>query len=197
VHEALLIAGSGVELPRGIPAKPRQLPVIDRQTVPNAVVAARSDRRARILVVEDHAFVRAGILGLLSGQPDLTCCGEAESIAGARAAVATQKPDVVLLDLSLRDGQALDLIGILRLEYPDAKVLVLSQWDESVYAPKALQAGARGYIMKEMAADRLLEALRIVVAGKMFLSDEMVSRLTIDLTQAAKANPLRPRSDKF
>lgn len=175
---------------------PGQIPMIDRRSAPSATSAARADRRARILVVEDHAFVRAGILALLSGQPDLVCCGEADSIATARAAVATQQPDVVLLDLNLRDGQAIELIGALRLEHPDSKVLVLSQLDESVYAPKALQAGAKGYVMKEMAADRLLDALRIVIGGKMFLSDEMASMLAVNPARTTKPNLPRAWPDK-
>jgi DNA-binding NarL/FixJ family response regulator len=138
--------------------------------------AARADRKARILVVEDHAFVREGIVRLLNGQPDLICCGETDSIAASRLAVAERQPDLILLDLNLKDGLALEMVGWLRLEFPDSRILVLSQLDEAQYAPKALQAGAKGYIMKETATADLLDAIRIVLSGRTYLSAAMASK---------------------
>ena len=146
---------------------------------PVAIGAARADQRARILVVEDHAFVRAGIVGLLNGEPDFVCCGECDTVAGTRLAVAKCKPDVILLDLNLKDGQALGLIGGLLLEFPDAKILVLSQLDEAIYAPKVLRSGARGYLMKETASQKLFEALRVVLSGGTYLSQEMAGKLRL------------------
>jgi DNA-binding NarL/FixJ family response regulator len=139
--------------------------------------AARADRRARILVVEDHEFVRAGIVGLLNGQPDFFCCGECDTVGGARLAVAQCKPDLILLDLNLKDGHALELIGGLRLEFPECNILVLSQLDEAIYAPKVLQSGARGYLMKEAASEKLFEALRAVLSGGTYLSQEMTGKM--------------------
>ena len=128
-------------------------------------------------MVEDDPFVRGGILCLINGQADLTCCGEAGSIAGTPLAVAAQKPDVVLLDLKLEDGEAFDLINSLRRQFPNVPVLVLSQHDEKFYAERALQAGARGYVMKEAATEYLLSALRLVLDGKTYLSPAMTARL--------------------
>ena len=121
--------------------------------------------------------MRGGIVCLINGQADLTCCGEAGSIAATPMAVAAQKPDVVLLDLKLEDGEAYDLINSLRRQFPNVPVLVLSQYDEKYYAERALQAGASGYVMKELATEHLLSALRMVLAGKIYLSPAMTERL--------------------
>jgi DNA-binding NarL/FixJ family response regulator len=134
--------------------------------------------KIRVLVVEDDAFVRGGIVRLVNGQADLTCCGEAGSIAETVLAVAAQKPDVVSLDLKLADGDACDLINSLRRQFPNVPVLVLSQYDEKFHAERALQAGARGYVMKEAAAENLLSALRTVLAGKIYLSPAMTARVS-------------------
>jgi DNA-binding NarL/FixJ family response regulator len=128
-------------------------------------------------VVEDDAFVRGGIVRLLNGQADLACCGEASSVAAAPAAVAVQKPSLVLLDLKLEDGDAFELIPLLRTQFPHVLILVMSQHDEKHYAERVLQAGARGYIMKEAASDHLLGAIRVVMDGKIYLSPAMTARL--------------------
>jgi DNA-binding NarL/FixJ family response regulator len=127
-------------------------------------------------VVEDDPFVRGGIVCLINGQADLTCCGETGSIAATPMAVAAQKPDVVLLDLKLEDGEAFDLIHSLRRQFPNVPILVLSQYDEKFYAQRALQAGAGGYVMKEAATEHLLSALRMVLNGKIYLSPAMTTR---------------------
>lgn len=128
-------------------------------------------------MVEDDPFVRGGIVCLINGQTDLTCCGEAGSIADTPMAVAAQKPDVVLLDLKLEDGEAFNLIDSLRRQFPKLPILVLSQYDEKFYAERAMQAGASGYVMKEAATEYLLSALRMVLDGKIYLSPAMTERL--------------------
>ena len=139
--------------------------------------ATQGPEKLRILVVEDDPFVRGGIVRLINGEADLACCGEAGSIAAALVAAATQKPGLVLLDLKLEDGEALELIKSLRRQSPDLPILVLSQYDEKFYAERALQAGASGYLMKEAATEHLLSALRIVLDGKSYLSPAMTARL--------------------
>ena len=114
---------------------------------------------------------------LLQGQPGLVCCGEAGSIAATVVTVTDQKPDLVLLDLRLSDGEAFELIGVLARDFPTVRVLVLSQYDEQLYAEKALRSGAKGYVMKEAAADQLLAAVRLVLAGGIYLSPGMSARL--------------------
>jgi DNA-binding NarL/FixJ family response regulator len=145
--------------------------------VPNLSRANSGPEKVRVLVVEDDPFVRGGIVRLINGQADLACCGEAGSIAATLPAVASQKPEVVLLDLKLEDGEALDLINSIRRQFPKVQVLVLSQHDEKHYAERALQAGAGGYVMKEAATEHLLSALRVVLDGKLYLSPAMTARL--------------------
>ena len=127
--------------------------------------------------MEDDPFVREGIVSLINSQADLVCCAEAGSIAATTALVAMQRPNLVLLDLKLQDGQAFDLIQSMQRQLPELPVLVLTQCDERLYAERALQAGARGYIMKEAATDNLLSAIRMVMEGKIYLSPAMTARL--------------------
>lgn len=147
---------------------------------PDATSVARAlapgPRAARILVAEDNAFVREGVVKLINSQPDLFCCGETDSISSISALIAEHKPDVLLLDLRLRDGDALGLIGSLRSLFADVAVLVLTQFDEMIYAEKALRAGALGYLMKEAAAEDLLLALRTVLRGKIYMSSALSAR---------------------
>jgi DNA-binding NarL/FixJ family response regulator len=133
--------------------------------------------KARVLVVEDNQFVREGIVRMIDGQADLTCCGEADSIASIPAAVATCQPDLVLMDLRFKDGEAIGMMNTLAMGQAKPKILVLSQCDELLYAERALQAGARGYVMKVEAVDELLIAIRTVLRGRVYLSPAMSARL--------------------
>ena len=131
----------------------------------------------RILVVDDHPIVRQGLVSLLARAPEFAVCGEAGSYDEALARVAELKPDLVLLDLTLKERSGLELIPVLRALQPAPKVLVLSMHDEEDYAERALQAGASGYVMKEKADEVIVEALRRVRAGEVYLSPEVSSRM--------------------
>jgi DNA-binding NarL/FixJ family response regulator len=144
---------------------------------PASLAGSQRTNKVRVLVAEDNRFVRDGIVRLVNGQADMACCGEVGSIADTPLAVAAQKPDVVLLDLKLADGETFDLITSLRRQFPNVPVLVLSQHDEKFCAKRALRAGAKGYVMKEAAAEHLLSALRMVLEGKTYLSPVMTARL--------------------
>jgi DNA-binding NarL/FixJ family response regulator len=133
----------------------------------------RANGKSRILVVDDHPLVREGLADLVNDQSDLCVCGEAASIAEAQAAIRTQTPDLVLLDLRLGPGDGLEAIKGLRAQFPDLRILVVSQFDESVYAERALRAGALGYIMKERATAEVLRAIRIALAGGTYASPEI------------------------
>ena len=149
---------------------------------------ARVSAQARILVVEDPPFVRESLVRLINGQSDLACCGEADSLAAAPEVVGARMPNLVLLDLKLTDGESFPLIALLRHQFPAVAVLIFSQYDEQSYAPRALQHGAQGYIMKEAASEELLNAIHVVLSGRTFLSPAMAPRVTC----AAASRPLAP-----
>ena len=150
----------------------------------------QKSKKARILVVEDHAFVREGIVDLINRQTDLVCCGEADSIASTLGLVAAQKPNLVLLDLRLNDGESFELMGLLGLRFPEVAILVLSQYEETLYAERALQAGAKGYLMKQDASEELINAIRTVLCGKIHVSHAMARRMLHQSRQSPTLNPL-------
>ncbi|NQT93306.1 MAG: response regulator transcription factor [Lentisphaerae bacterium] len=134
-------------------------------------------RTGRILIVDDHPIVRNGLSHLIQREGDLTVCGEADSAADALALVEKTDPDVVLVDISLEGTNGLELTKAMHEQRPELSVLVLSMHDESLYAERALRAGARGYVMKQEAPEILIKALREVLAGKIYVSGAMASRL--------------------
>jgi len=135
----------------------------------------RKQPKSRMLIVEDHPVVCAGLMQLVNSQPDLACVGAADNIADARRLVEECQPHLTILDLRLKGGDALDFIKTLRVEHPELKVLVLSQYDELLFAERALRAGASGYIMKENATDELLRAIRKVLAGELYYSEKVAA----------------------
>jgi DNA-binding NarL/FixJ family response regulator len=133
--------------------------------------------RKRILVVDDHPIVRQGLVLLINREPDLVVCGEAEEASGAMHVLASARPDVLILDISLNGPDGLDLLKILRASHPTLPVLILSMHDESIYAERALRAGANGYIMKQEATERVLVALRRILSGEIYVSDRIADKL--------------------
>jgi len=128
----------------------------------------------RILIVDDHPLVRSGIISMLELEPDLRVCGEAEDPPAAMAAIDTGKPDLVLVDISLKGGTSgIELLKAIRQKYPRLKTLAVSMHDEQVYALRALKAGAQGYIMKQEGTERIREAIRCVLEGRTYLSEGM------------------------
>lgn len=134
-------------------------------------------REQRILVAEDHPLVRQVLTRFINEQPDLVCCGVVETVVGLVPAVRTGNPDLLLLDLGLKDGNALTHISALRAEFPALRILVLSQYDENLYAEPAIRSGACGYIMKERASDEVLNGIRSVLNGGIHLSPKLAVRL--------------------
>jgi len=134
-------------------------------------------RRKRILVVDDHPLMREGVAQWIRRAPELEVCGEAESAGQALSLAEKLKPDLVLTDISLAGRNGLELIKDLGAVQPDLPVLVLSMHEESLYAGRALRAGARGYIMKRAGGDRVLEAIREVLQGRIAVSAEMATHL--------------------
>src|SRR5436309_4078469 len=150
----------------------------------------RKQPKSRMLIVEDHPVVCAGLMQLVNSQPDLACVGAADNIADARRLVEECQPHLTILDLRLKGGDALDVIKSLRVEHPELKVLVLSQYDELIFAERALRAGASGYVMKENATDEILRAVRKVLAGELYFS-ERVAAAIVQRTLREKPNGSR------
>lgn len=132
---------------------------------------------SRVLLVDDHAIVRRGLSQLISGEPGLTVCGEAGDVSGALGAIEDLRPDLVVLDLSLGEGNGLELVKNLRALEPGLPVLVLSMHPEDLYAELVLQAGARGYLGKHEAADAVICAIRRILGGGVYLSERMTGKL--------------------
>jgi DNA-binding NarL/FixJ family response regulator len=139
--------------------------------------AKTSKRMARILVVDDHPVVREGLAMRISGQPDMELCGEAADVADALRIVAEKKPDVAVIDIALKSGNGIDLIKRIRAHDDSVRTLVWSMYDESFYAERALRAGAMGYLNKGDATDKIIEAIRRVLEGKIFLSDPLADQI--------------------
>jgi DNA-binding NarL/FixJ family response regulator len=134
-------------------------------------------RKRRILVADDHPLVQQTVTELINQEADLECCGTANSVCQLSPAVRAGHPDLLLLDLGLKDSNALPHISVLRDEFPNLRILVLSQCDENHYAEPALRGGACGYIMKEQAAGDILDAIRAVLNGEIHLSPKLAARL--------------------
>src|SRR6201996_6686440 len=137
--------------------------------------AASSQRR--VLIVDDHPIVRQGLRRMIELEPDLVVCGDVQSEREARAAIRALAPDVVIVDISLAQGDGLELVRDVHAQRPELPMLVLSMHDELIYAERLLAAGASGYIMKQAASDQLLIALRKVLVGETYLSESLAGNL--------------------
>jgi DNA-binding NarL/FixJ family response regulator len=134
-------------------------------------------KRNRVLIVDDHPAVREALALRIGRQRDLEVCGEAADASETLRLVAETQPDVAVIDLSLRAGDGLDLIKRIKDRHHPIRMLVWSMHSESLYAERALRAGALGYINKEEATDKIVEAIRRVLAGKVWLSEAMTERM--------------------
>jgi len=130
-----------------------------------------------VFVIDDHPIVREGLTQLINREPDLTVCGSAEDVYEALKAMQTLKPDIAVADISLKGADGIELIKNVKVRMPGLPVLVLSIHDESIYAPRALRAGARGFIMKQEATENVLLALRRVLSGDIYLSERMANKM--------------------
>ena len=150
-------------------------------------MAEYMNRVRDVLIVDDHPIVRQGLGQLIDREDDLQVCGEAADVREARLALQELDPDVVILDLSLRDSDGLELIKDIRSRQQRLPVLVLSMHDEAIYAERLLGAGANGYIMKQAAADQLLTAVRRVLAGGIYVSESVGASMIEKFATGGKA----------
>jgi DNA-binding NarL/FixJ family response regulator len=147
---------------------------------------------ARIIVVDDHPLVRVGLVQLISEEPDLEVCGEAHSVLEALKLVEKLQPDLVVVDLSLSDGSGLDLIGQIKAQHKEVKMLVSSMHDESLFAERVLRAGAQGFVSKQEASDQVVHAIRRILSGKIYLSSQMADRMLSFLTHGEQDENTSP-----
>jgi DNA-binding NarL/FixJ family response regulator len=137
----------------------------------------QTKKRARIVIVDDHPAVREALASRIGRQPDLEVCGEAADMNEALRLVADAQPDLAVIDISLKTGSGIDLIKRIKDRNDGVRMLVWSMFSESLYAERALRAGALGYINKDQATDKIVEAIRRVLEGKVFLSDAMAEKM--------------------
>jgi DNA-binding NarL/FixJ family response regulator len=155
--------------------------------------------KSRVLIVDDHPIVRHGLKQMIDAEPDLVVCGEAQSDREARTALRELAPDVMIVDVSLAQGDGMDLVREVHAQRPDLPMLVLSMHDETIYAERLLAAGASGYIMKEAAYDQLLIALRRVLGGGVYVSAAIAAILGSKVeagTAAAVSDPIARLSNR-
>jgi DNA-binding NarL/FixJ family response regulator len=146
----------------------------------------------RVLLVDDHPLFREGLASLINRSPDLKVCGEAETAVDALEGVRQTEPHVAVVDLSLREGSGLELVKAVRNTSPDTAILVLSMHDERRYAERCIRAGARGYVMKAESATQVITAIREVLEGKLYLSQQMRAMFVERFVDGAPPQTLAP-----
>jgi len=138
---------------------------------------AASAKIHRILIVDDHPLIRVGLSSLIAAEADLEVCGETGQISEALHLVRTSEPEVAIVDLSLADGNGLELVKRLAAQHKELRILVCSMHDESLFAQRVLSAGAMGYINKQEATTHIIPAVRQLLDGKVWLSKTMIERM--------------------
>jgi DNA-binding NarL/FixJ family response regulator len=171
------------------------------QLAPAVPAAPSSGKKnpTRIVIVDDHPLLRKGVGQLINNEKDLLVVGEAEDAAKALTVIETAKPDVALIDISLGGASGIELLKNIKARFPKLQVLVLSMHDESVYAHRALRAGASGYIMKQEATEKVLTALRKVLRGEVYLSERLGARMLNTLVggrSSSATSPIEALSDR-
>jgi DNA-binding NarL/FixJ family response regulator len=172
---------------------------LETTTAKTATPANPKKDAMRVLIVDDHPLLRKGVGQLIDQERDLVVVGEAEDAHKAITAVETTRPDVALIDISLSGTSGIELLKNLKVRFPKLKMLVLSMHDESVYAHRALRAGASGYIMKQEGTERVLTALRKVLRGEVYLSDRLGNRMLHTLVNGGGSlatSPVEELSDR-
>ncbi len=152
----------------------------------------------RVLIVDDHPIVRRGLISLLDEEPDIEVCGEAEDVEDALEMIEATGPELVIVDISLKTGSGMRLLGEIKARFPRIKALVWSMYDEKLYAERAIRAGALGYVNKRESIDHVVDAVNRVLEGEVYLSEAMtrclVERVTVG--QDLETDPLRRLSNR-
>jgi len=156
-------------------------------------------RKSRVFIVDDHPLVREGLTNLINGQDDVMVCGEAKDSAEAIDKIATEGPEVAIIDISLANESGLELIKHLARQFPQVALIVLSMHDEALYAERALRAGARGYVMKHETSKSVLASIRQVLGGGIYVSERIANRMALRLTSSRRrvaSSPVERLSDR-
>ena len=146
------------------------------QPLPYASKPEKS-KENKILVVDDHPLVRQGIAQFINQEKDMTVCGEASDGHEALSVIEDMDPDLVIVDIEMKGLSGMELVRNMKVHYPKVPVLMLSMYDESLYAERALRAGARGYLMKEEDPEKVVQAIRIVLNGDVYVSDKAANKI--------------------
>ncbi len=145
--------------------------------MPGSGMGSSQQQVAKIVLVDDHPIVRAGIAALIAREPRFEICGEADDVASGLTLIRKSEPDAAIVDIALRRGSGIDLVRRIKADKLPVRVLVASMYEESLFAERAMRAGASGYINKQEAGRNIVAALRDILAGKTYLSEKMSSRL--------------------
>ncbi len=146
----------------------------------------------RILIVDDHPIFTMGMAELINQEAALTVCGSADDIATARRAIAQLTPDLIILDISLKTGNGMDLIEEMAQRYPALPILVLSMHDETIWAERCIRAGAKGYLMKQEAPESVVLAIEKILAGQIHVSDQIMGQILGQLTRQPEKGNVPP-----
>ncbi len=155
--------------------------------------------KAKVFLVDDHPLVREWLSQLIQREGDLAVCGEAEDTGEALQKIDATKPDIVIADISLKSTHGLELVKDLQARLPSLPVLVLSMHDESLYAERVLRAGAKGYITKQEATKKILQAVRQVLSGQIYISEKMSARMVHKMVQGrsdGQKSPIERLTDR-
>ena len=160
--------------------------------------AQKSQNKKRVFLVDDHPAMRQGLQELIGQETDLTVCGQAADIPSALEGIQKTKPDIAIVDLTLKDSSGLDLVKDLKIRFAKLPVLILSMHNEALYAERSIRAGARGYIMKEATTENIIQAIRQVLNGDIYLSPGVSSKMLKKMAgvQAGEADPVEGLSDR-
>ena len=155
--------------------------------------------KKKVLLVDDHPMIRGGLAQVINNQKDLMICGEAGDASAAMRCVASSRPAIAVVDISLEGKSGLELIKDLQVLRPEVLILVLSMHDESLYAERVLRAGARGYVMKRAGGETVLQAIRQVLSGKVYVSERMSAQILDDFAgihSARHRSPIEMLTDR-
>lgn len=161
--------------------------------------AAPMNAKTRVFIVDDHPLLRKGLGELINQQLDMIICGEADDAPEALKAICQIQPDLVIVDISLKSQNGIELIKNIKAINPSTQVLVLSMHDESIYALRVLKAGAKAYVMKQEVVDKVMEAIRRIRAGKVFVSERVAAQMlsqVVDGNDPSRNSPVDALSDR-